>query len=239
MIFDEGQISESRKVPDNKESFEMGSEANERMPNIWPPEEAIPGFRDFFVRFYAACYGVEMKLLKALAMGMGLPDGYFADYHSEGGNQTRLLHYPPVEERRLREGEIECIGAHSDFGTLTMLFQDEVGGLEVEDAEEKGRFHAAPYVAGTVVVNIGDLLMRWTNDELRSTLHRVRTPPADAADADGRRMTRARFSIPYFVGPDAHRVIDCVPGCSGPGRPKQYAPVVCGDYIDMRMNATY
>ncbi|KAM4067147.1 2OG-Fe(II) oxygenase superfamily protein [Hirsutella rhossiliensis] len=238
MMFDDEDISESRKVPDCKESFEIGSDENARMPNIWPPEHEVPGFREFFGRFYDACYGVEVKLLKAIAVGMGLDEGYFLDYHSKTNNQIRLLHYPPVDASLLGEGKVECIGAHTDFGTMTLLFQDEVGGLEVEDISDKGRFNPAPYMDGTVVVNIGDLLMRWSNDELKSTLHRVRTP-ADQGRALGQRMTRARYSIPYFVCADGDRTIDCVPGCFGPGRPKKYAPINCDEYVDMRMNALY
>lgn len=231
-MLDESGMAELRKVPDCKESFEIGSDDNGRMPNIWPPEHDIPGFRGFFQRFYDACYGVEVKLLRAIAVGLGLDEAYFLDYHSRTNNQIRLLHYPPVNEALLRDGKVECIGAHTDFGTMTLLFQDDVGGLEVEDMEQRGRFNAAPSVPGTVVVNIGDLLMRWSNDELRSTLHRVRTPSHGG-------MTRARYSIPYFVCADGDRTIDCVPGCSGPNRPKKYAPIRCNDYVDMRMNASY
>ncbi|EQL01805.1 hypothetical protein G6O67_003492 [Ophiocordyceps sinensis] len=241
MLFDQDDISESRKVPDCKESFEIGSDDNPRMANIWPPEDDIPGLRDFFERFYDACYGVEVKLLKAIGAALGLDEGYFLDYHSKANNQIRLLHYPPVDEGLLREGKLECIAAHSDFCTMTLLFQDDVGGLEVEDRHHKGRFNAAPYIEGTAVVNIGDLLMRWTNDELKSTLHRVRTPASAAADDDeGRpRMTRARYSIPYFICADGERTIDCAPGCFGAERPKKYEPINCNEYVDMRMNALY
>ncbi|PHH92044.1 hypothetical protein CDD83_9162 [Cordyceps sp. RAO-2017] len=236
-IFDRKAAGLKAKIPDIKESFEVGSDDNLRMPNIWPPEEDIPGFRDFFLRFYDSCYGIEVKLLRTIAAGMGLPQNYFLDFHSRQNNQIRLLHYPPVRESLLRDGKVECIGAHTDFGTMTLLFQDEVGGLEVEDIHDRGRFIPAPYVPGTAVVNIGDLLMRWSNDELKSTLHRVRTPPCAGAGDD--RMTMTRYSIPYFICADGDRTIDCVPGCFGPDRPKKYEPINCNDYIDMRMNAIY
>lgn len=240
MVFDEAGIAEQRKVPDFKESFELGQEDDERTPNIWVPEEALPGFRNFFARFFEACYGVELQLLKSIAVGMGLDESFFLDYHKNKNNQCRLLHYPSVEEEQLRLGKVERIAAHSDFGTLTMLFQDEVGGLEVEDIHEKGRFNPAPFIPGTAVVNIGDFLMRWSNDELKSTLHRVRAPPLVETDGDSKaRMTRPRYSIPYFVCADREKTIDCVPGCFGPNHPKKYEPINSQDYIDMRMNATY
>ncbi|UNI18847.1 hypothetical protein JDV02_005090 [Purpureocillium takamizusanense] len=262
-VFDAEGIARERSVPDCKESFEMGGEHEERLRNIMPDEHVLPGFRAFFARFFDACYRLELRLLRAVAVGMGLggdPD-YFVDYHRARSNQIRLLHYPPVEEELLAQGKVDCIGAHTDFCTLTVLFQDEVGGLEVGtaaacdgDAGDAGdaaaggggsnsssRFTPAPFIPGTAVVNIGDFLMRWTNDELKSTLHHVRTPPVDERDVEpGRpRMTRERYSIPYFVAADGHRTIDCVPGCWGPGRPKKYAPINAGEYMDMRLNATY
>ncbi|PFH61279.1 hypothetical protein XA68_17792 [Ophiocordyceps unilateralis] len=229
MIFDPHDIAEKRKVPDCKESYEIGSEESKRMPNIWLPEDDIPGFRAFFNRFYKTCYGVEVKILRAIALGMGLEETYFVRCHSINNNQLRLLHYPPVKDALLRNGKIESIGAHSDFGTLTLLFQDDVGGLEVEDVHNKGTFRPAIPIPGTMVVNIGDLLMRWSNDELRSTLHRVRTPPR-TDDDDEERMTLTRYSIPYFICADDNTMIDCLPGCSGPDRPKKYAPVNCNDW---------
>lgn len=244
MVFDADGIARARRVPDVKESFELGNEHERRLQNIWPAESALPGFRAFFTAFFETCYQLELRLLRAMAVGMGLDDaGFFVDYHRGRNNQVRLLHYPPVDEALLDAGEVDCIGAHTDFCTLTMLFQDDVGGLEVFHG---GRFYPAPYVPGTIVVNIGDFLMRWSNDELRSTLHHVRTPPsvgggarAAAARAGAPVMTRERYSIPYFVAADGERTIDCVPGCWGPDRPKKYEPINAGEYMDMRLNATY
>ena len=240
MVFDKEGIAQQRKVPDVKESFELGNPNDEVMANIWVPDEVLPGFREFFTNFFETCYGIEQLMLKLIAKGMGLDEGFFLDYHKEKTNQCRLLHYPAVEEELLRVGKAERIAAHSDFGTMTVLFQDEVGGLEVEDIHEKGKFNPAPYIPGTAVVNIGDLLMRWSNDELKSTLHRVRAPPlVETDDKSAGRMTRPRYSIPYFISPDRDRLIECLPGCFGPDRPKKYEPITSRDYIAMRMNATY
>ncbi|KAJ5818952.1 hypothetical protein N7474_004543 [Penicillium riverlandense] len=239
MVFDKNEIAQQRKVPDVKESFELGNEKDERMPNIWVPEEVLPGFRAFFTEFFETCYGIEQLMLKLIAVGMGIDENFFLDYHQNKTNQCRLLHYPAVEEELLRVGKAERIAAHSDFGTMTILFQDEVGGLEVEDIHEKGKFNPAPFIPGSAVVNIGDLLMRWSNDELKSTLHRVRAPPLVDSDSSKGRMTRPRYSIPYFISPDRERLIDCIPGCFGPDRPKKYDPITSRDYITMRMNATY
>lgn len=233
MVFDKESITELRKRPDFKESFELGREDDERTPNIWLPEETLPGFRQFFTDFYETCYCIELDILRAIALGMGLPDEFFREYHTKKDNQIRLLHYPPVEAELLRSGNLERIGAHSDFGTMTLLFQDEVGGLEVEDIHESGKFNPAPFIPGTIIVNIGDFLQRWSNDTLKSTLHRVRAPPL----VDG--ITRARYSIPYFVTADRDRTIDCIPGCYSEEKPKKYEPINAREYIERRLNATY
>ena len=211
----------------------MGREDDTLLTNIWLSEDTLPGFREFFNKFYWACREIELETLRALALGMGLAENFFEKFHSKADNQTRILHYPPIEEEVLRSGKKKRINAHTDFGTLTLVFQDEVGGLEVEDPYRKGIFHPAPFIPGTVVVNIGDLLMRWSNDILKSTMHRVQAPPVSGPGG----ITPARYSIPYFCGPDKDQLIECLPGCFGPDRPKRYEPITAGGYIDMRLNA--
>ncbi|KAM5482566.1 hypothetical protein McanCB56680_003522 [Microsporum canis] len=239
MVFDRETVGELRKIPDVKESFEMGREDDEITPNIWLPESTIPGFRAFFNDFFQINHGVGQDILRAVTIGMDLDEHFFESYHTMKDNQTRLLHYPPVEEELLRKGEKERIAAHTDFGTMTLLFQDDVGGLEVEDIHKQGVFNSVPYIPGTMVVNIGDFLMRWSNDTLRSTMHRVRAPPvgSEKTDGSGRRMSRARYSIPYFIAANKDKVIDCLPGCYGPDRPKKYEPITSEDYVAMRLNA--
>ncbi|TDZ25923.1 2-oxoglutarate-dependent dioxygenase gloF [Colletotrichum orbiculare MAFF 240422] len=240
MVFDEAELASRRKTPDFKESFEIGREDDAHLPNIWLPESSLPGFRAFFTTFYDVCYALELDVLRAAALGMGLDGGFFRRYHANRDNQIRLLHYPPVEERLLLSGTVEQLGAHTDFGSATLLFQDAVGGLEVEDPASPGRFVAVPCVPGTVVVNVGDFMQRWTNDTLRSTMHRVRMPPLEAWGGGGSgRLTKARYSIPYFIGADQEKTVDCVPGCFGPGRPKKYEPINSREYIERRLNATY
>jgi len=176
------------------------------------------------------------KLLPALSLGLGLPGGreFLGKYHQGAENQLRLLHYPAIPAEDLASGEKGRIPAHTDFATSTILFQDDVGGLEVESPRGSGHFVPAPPIPGTVVFNIGDFLMRWSNDTLKSTLHRVCAPPNN-----GMGMIRERFSIPYFMSPDRDLLVDCLPGCWDEDRPKKYEPVTAGEYVDLRLNATY
>lgn len=132
--------------------------------------------------------------------------------------------------RRKRPGRANSAPANTDLGMLTILKNEPAeGGLEVRDLA--GRWHAAPVVDDGFIVNIGDLLMRWTNDRFISTLHRVANP------ADGRPGTN-RLSVAYFVAPNYDAVIECVPTCQGPDRPAKYPPVTVAGYRNARFAAT-
>ncbi|KII88339.1 hypothetical protein PLICRDRAFT_698734 [Plicaturopsis crispa FD-325 SS-3] len=239
MVFDPSELAAIRsRAPDFKESFDTGYEYSPRVQNVWLPEEDLPGFRAYAMDFFAECRKFQVStLLRALAIGMpGVPDNFFDEYHEKSDNQLRLLHYPEAPADVFSSGQKGRINAHTDFGTCTMLFQDDCGGLEVESPQDPGKFIPAPPVPGAVIFNIGDFLSRWSNDILKSTLHRVRAPPRKEGDGG---MTRERYSIPYFMTADRDKVIDCLPGCFGPDRPKRYEPINAGEYINMRLNATY
>ncbi|KAM0746961.1 flavonol synthase/flavanone 3-hydroxylase [Meredithblackwellia eburnea MCA 4105] len=238
LVFDKEELLALRKkAPDFKESFDSGNEDNLNVPNIWLPDEDLPGFRAYATQFFRECRTLQGVVLRALAVGSpGMADDFFDAYHTEGDNQLRLLHYPSAEVQTFTSGEKGRIAAHTDFGTCTMLFQDSTGGLEVEDPHQPGVFIPAPPVPGAIVFNIGDFLMRWSNDTLKSTLHRVRAPAPRPEDYG---ITPARYSIPYFCSANKNAVIDALPGTWGPDRPRKYKPVTSGEYINMRLNATY
>ena len=151
----------------------------------------------------------------------------------------------------LRSNAAARINAHSDFGTLTLLFQDSVGGLEIQDPHEEGKFRSVPPVDGAVLVNIGDLMERWSNGRWKSTVHRVVAPPLAASASNGpdaatKRDSKAdeeicpdRYSIPFFATADPDTVIDALPGCWGDGKPKLYDPVTAEGYVQMRMATLY
>ncbi|KAF7981722.1 hypothetical protein HWV62_32317 [Athelia sp. TMB] len=231
-------------APDYKESFDLGSPApGARLPNVFPPPAVLPGFEDACLAFFAAGRALQGTVLTALALGFenpAVPPHFFDAFHAEAANQVRLLHYLPGPLSSFTSGERGRVGAHTDFGTCTLLFQDPAdarGGLEVQ-ARHGGPFVRAPPVRGAIVFNIGDLLMRWSNDVLRSTMHRVRVPEVEGG---GDEVVEARYSIPYFIGADANATIECLPGCFDPADPgsKKYAPITASEYIDMRMAANY
>ncbi|RYC66158.1 hypothetical protein CHU98_g70 [Xylaria longipes] len=221
---EEGKQAEDRKVHDVKESYEIGSEELIQQPNVWLPEEVLPGFREFTTKFYWRCFDVAKELLRAIALGIGLDDeDFFLRFHSGVNNQLRLLHYPPVEAERLKNNEV----AHQS------------GGLQVEDPNQQGHFINATPMTNALIMNVGDLLMRWSNDYLKSTLHRV-TLPSPARDSGVEpSMALSRYSIPYFVAPDPTAVIECLSACADAQNTPRYPPVTQEEYRNMRARGQY
>ncbi|BDD62293.1 hypothetical protein MPDQ_006716 [Monascus purpureus] len=236
---DEGKIvSELRKVQDCKESYEIGSEENKEQPNVWLPDSILPGFRTFTTSFYWTCWAAAQDILRALSLGLSLPDeDYLLRFHDGHNNQLRLLHYPPVPAKELESDTLARMPAHTDWSSITMLFQDDCGGLEVQTRQ--GEFVKAEPVKGAIIMNIGDLLMRWSNDILKSNLHRVTLPPRQDRFTGDERLTRARYSIPYFVSANVDSVIECLPSCTDEKNPPKYPPILHRDYRLMRASVQY
>lgn len=201
--------------------------------NPWPPEALLPGWRRRMTDYYAAMERLGFTLLHALARGFGLPEESFdAAFH--GGNSTlRLLRYPPRPARSLAGQEAALTrrhggrdywivtGEHSDSGCLTLLHQDESGGLQARPPG--GAWLDVPTVPGGVVINLGDLMQRWTGGRLRATEHRVLGPAGAEASA------RPRESVPFFFEPAVDAVIAPPPALrDAEGGPP---PLVYGDYL--------
>jgi len=206
------------------------------MPNIWLPEGVLPGFKEACTDMYWTLREVELTVLQALAVAFHLPEDYFTKVHAVADNQLRLLHYPSVPVEQLANDQVVRIGAHSDFCSITLLLQDAVGGLEVEDPKHPGQFKSVEPVEGAIVLNAGDFLMRWSNDIVRSTVHRVRAPP-HFTSKDG--LTPERYSIPYFCAADFDTVVDCIPGTYSERNPKKYQPISARGYILEKLAANY
>lgn len=223
------------KAPDFKESMEIGRDWDATWKNRWPQEGAAPGFRETMLQFFQTCHDLHTLVMRAIAIGLDLDEMFFEDKIHEQYHNLRLLNYPPIRRQLLQQEGQARAGAHSDYGTLTLLFQDSVGGLEVQNPHTK-QFQPAPPIPGTIVINAGDLLARWSNDVLRSTLHRVVAPPAKQVSAT-ESITPARQSIAFFCNPNAGAHIACLPTCAG--KEAKYAPVTTEEYIVGRLSATY
>ena len=196
-------------------------------PNLWP--QAPADLRPKMLAYWRQMETLMRVIGEALAIAIDLPDDTFEDVlDHRHTSQLRLLHYPApagdIVPGQLRAGE------HSDVGMMTILRNDPVpGGLQVKIRE--GKWIDAPALENTFILNIGDLLMRWTNDRFVSTLHRVMVPPPDAGNE------ARRLSIGFFVGPRYNATVECLPTCCGPNDPPKYAPVLVDDYRTGRFAA--
>ena len=216
--------------PDMKEAFNVGFElaaddpellagAPFRSLNAWP---GVSGFRETLLSYYDACAGLGARLHRAFASDLGLSRDFFDDKFDRPMATLRLLHYPaPPSGSEPQTGA----GAHTDYGNLTLLATDDVGGLEVRT--RAGQWIEAPVVPGAFIVNIGDCLMRWTNDIYVSTPHRVVN-----------RSGRERYSIAFFLDPNPDARVAAIPSCVPAGESPKYPPISAADYLKFRLDAS-
>ena len=220
--------------PDLKESLSIGptdvpaddpyytnAEAGPHFaPNVWPPAPAA--LCDTWTRYFAAMETLATQLMRIFAMALDLPEHYFDGKVDRHISMFRVLNYPSQHDAPL-DGQLRA-GAHSDYGSLTILRQENrPGGLQVRN--RFGEWVDVPAVPGTFVVNIGDLMAQWTNDLWISTVHRVVNPPRDLASDS------ARMSLVFFHQPNYDAMVSCLDGCATASRPAKYRPVSSGDHL--------
>ncbi|KAG6189872.1 hypothetical protein E4U36_004227 [Claviceps purpurea] len=235
-LVDVSEVSKIRtQAPDLKESLEIGRDTRPEFPNHWPDEGdnvSLRGFRKDMVDFFRTCQALHVDVMRAIALGMGLEQDFFDQFINASDNNLRLLHYPGVKAKvfKLNPGQTRA-GEHSDYGSITLLFQDSQGGLQVKSPT--GDFVDATPIEGTIVVNAGDLLARWSNDTIRSTIHRVVEPPSQDDEHP------ARYSIAYFCNANLDSFIETLPGTYATEQDKKYKGVKSGEYIVQRLRTTY
>ena len=219
---------------DLKETYQIANE--KALGNYWPPDEIAPGFKDTMLNFYDACSSLQLSIMSAIATGLGLDPHYFDKFMQVSNHTLRLLHYPEARKSLFTEkvGQVRS-GAHSDYGCISLVFQDASGGLQVEKPD--GSYIDATPIEDTIVVNSGDLLSRWSNDKITSTVHRVIQPYAlQKNDED---TYPPRYSMAFFCYPDYDKVIECIEGCYSETNEKRYTPITTIDYRLLRLKATY
>lgn len=218
-------------LADFKEAFNIGLELQPDDPdviagkpfrgvNLWPP---LAGWRAAMLAYYDACWSLGRMIHHGFALDLGLAEDFFEDKLDAPLATLRLLHYPP-KRAELPSGQIGA-GEHTDYGNLTILATDGVAGLQVRS--RGGDWIAAPSIPGAFVCNIGDCLMRWTNDIYVSTPHRVMMPEQD------------RFSVAFFLDPNPDATVEVLPSCMTPGQAARYAPISGADFIRSRLDPTY
>ncbi|MFC3606227.1 isopenicillin N synthase family dioxygenase [Stutzerimonas tarimensis] len=228
-----GQRLEAGAPADLKEGFYIGREDaadDPRVlagrfnhgPNQWPD---LPRFRRTMEAYRDALEALASRLMSAIALSLQLPEDYFSGFCRDSMSTLRLLHYPP-QPANPQPGEKGC-GAHTDFGGLTLLLQDENPGLQVWD-HRAGEWLEAEPIPGTYVVNLGDMIARWTNDRYRSTLHRV----VNLSGAE-------RYSVPFFFSGNPDHLVECLPTCLDQGETPRYAPVTVEQHHREMYRKTY
>ena len=190
-------------------------------PNLWPPGHA--DFRSTMLAYYGHMDDLMHRLLAAIAAGLGLPDDHFRPFFRKPLTQLRLLHYPTQDGAA--GDAVLGVETHTGTGAFTVLLQDDQGGLEVQRRD--GIWIAAQPVAGTFIINIGDMLARWTNGHFVSTPHRV-----------ANRSGRSRLSIPFFVNPDYDAIVTPLQQFVGAGG-TLYEALHCGPYVEAAYRAAW
>jgi isopenicillin N synthase-like dioxygenase len=188
-------------------------------PNQWPN---LPGWRETMTAYYDAMTALGREMLHAFALALQIPEKNFDGWLTAPMTTLGPLHYPP-QRGHITEAQLGA-GAHTDYGCLTLLAQDDAGGLQVRNGA--GQWLDAPPLPGSFVVNIGDMMERWTNGVFTSTLHRV-------INVSG----RERYSLPFFFDPDFYTPVTCLDTCLGDGA--KFPPTTAGQHLLDKINASF
>jgi len=219
--------------PDLKETFYCGRDLPDDHPlaqkkwrgvghNQWPD---LPGFREQTMAWHSAMCALGDRVLGLIARSLDMPADWFAPFYEGSGAMVRFIKYPP-HPSAAAYNQLGA-GAHTDWGGVTILAQDSAGGLEVETVS--GEWIAAKPIEGTFVINLGDLMARWTNGLYKSNLHRVKN---NLSGQD-------RYSLPFFYSPRHDAMIDAIPTCITPEHPRRYPPCACSDHMMEMFRRSY
>jgi isopenicillin N synthase-like dioxygenase len=222
------ETAKGARAHDLKEFWHVGRDlaeghrfADHMPPNVWPKE--VESFESTFKELYAAFDEAGLKILRAIARYLKIDEDYFIDTVRDGNSVMRLLHYPPITGE---PGSHVRAGAHEDINTITLLLGAEEAGLEL--LTKDGRWIPVSPKPGELVVNIGDMLQRLTNGQLRSTSHRVVNPPRE-------RWGHSRYSMPFFLHFRSDFLIEALPGTVPEGEAPKWPPITADDYLQERL----
>lgn len=212
-----------KRPPDLKESFAIGPyNPLACMPPVQYPQQP-PQLKKALHDYYTAMESLSSDILKAFALALRLPEEFFAEKSTYSRSALRLLNYP--EQQQAPEPNQIRAGEHTDYGSITILLQDKVGGLQVLDRSKEWR-DVAP-MPDSFVVNLGDLMQQWTNERWVSTLHRVIN-----------NNVARRQSIAFFHNINHDQLVECIPTCTSEKNPPKHAPVVAWDHLLQKHNAS-
>jgi isopenicillin N synthase-like dioxygenase len=216
------------EAPDLKEFFQYGQETRgeEYVPEFYPDNvkvAEIDSFNPTFQKAYRSFEESGKKLLQAIALYLGLDEFYFDEWVNNGNSILRAIHYPPITHEPKSAIRAE---QHEDINLITLLVGASADGLEILTKQDE--WVGVTSLPEQIVVNVGDMLQRLTNNKLCSTTHRVVNPAKEL-------WHTSRFSIPFFLHPKAHMPLACLESCINAANPKQYADITAGEYLDERL----
>ncbi len=220
--------AKGKKEGDLKEFWHFGQEpaADANLTEEYPENVQVAELKNFNkvgMEAYRMLEKTGIYVLRALALYIGLEEHYFDHWASNGNSILRPIHYPPITEEP--KGAVRA-GAHGDINLITLLMGASTGGLQV--LRKDGEWIDAVPQEDELVINVGDMLERHTNNKLRSTIHRVINPPKDQWD-------KPRYSIPFFMHPRSEMRLDCLEECIDEENPKQYEDITAGDFLHQRL----
>jgi len=215
-------------APDLKEFFQFGQtvEDNDPIRSEYPDNVRVSEIKDFNPIFSSAYRSFEQSgsaLLRAIAIYLGLDEKYFDPFVHNGNSILRAIHYPPIKDEPKSAIRAE---QHEDINLITLLIGASADGLEI--LSKQNQWVPVTSLPEQIVVNVGDMLQRLTNNKLRSTTHRVVNPPREL-------WGTSRFSIPFFLHPKSTMSLACLPGCIDASHPKAYPDATAGEYLDERL----
>ena len=216
--------AKGKKEGDLKEFWHFGQEPDEdaKLTEEYPKNVKVEELKDFNhtgMEAYRMLEKTGIYVLRALALYIGLEEHYFDHWASNGNSILRPIHYPPITEEP--KGAVRA-GAHGDINLITLLMGASTGGLQV--LRKDGEWIDAKPAEDELVINVGDMLERHTNNKLRSTIHRVVNPPKE-------QWSEPRYSIPFFMHPRSDMRLDCLEECIDENHPKQYEDITAGEFL--------
>ena len=223
--------AKGRNTGDLKEFYHVGQElpaaelqAENYPENIWPAE--VPEFKETTLTAYRALEKAGQSMLQAIALYLGLAESYFDDKVFHGNSILRQIHYFPIENPDSVPADAVRAAEHGDINLITLLMGASADGLQV--LRRDGKWIPITALPDQVVVNVGDMLSRHTNNKLKSTIHRVVNPPREL-------MHTSRYSIPFFMHPRTEMDLTCLESCIDAENPKAYTDITAGDFLTERL----
>lgn len=219
------------EAPDLKEFYHVGqlfdrndSITNDYPKNIFPSE--VPQLETFGIKAYQKLEAAGVEILRTIALFLGLDENYFDEKVKNGNSILRPIHYFPIKNPDLYPAGAVRAAEHTDINLITLLMGASADGLQV--LRHDGQWIPITALPGQIVVNVGDMLSRLTNNKLKSTVHRVVNPPGD-------KMNQPRYSIPFFMHPRSEMDLSCLPICIDDENPKKFPDITAGEYLNQRL----